>query len=339
MLRSGPYGYHLAALFCVTVWGATFVSTKVLIAHGLAPAEIFLLRFVMAYLGLLPFTLRRRTAGSSAAGREKAAAGREKNAAGREKDAGNDTGSPARRGLVDRLRGVRLRDELLLAAAGLTGGSLYFLTENIALEYAPASNVSLIVCTAPVWTALLLSLVYRNERMTRRQTAGCALAFVGVVLVVLNGRFVLHLSPRGDLLALSAALLWMLYSLVIKRLGDRLPVAYVTRKVFFYGIVTILPWFAWEPFDLPAATLRHPAVWGNLLFLGVVASLLCYVLWNAAMTRLGAVRTTNYIYLNPLVTMLTAALVIDERITPAALCGAALILSGMWLAERSRGGK
>lgn len=325
MLRSGPYGYHLAALFCVTVWGATFVSTKVLIAHGLAPAEIFLLRFAMAYLGLLPFTLRRRTAGSSAAGREK--------------DAGNDTGSPARRGLVDRLRGVRLRDELLLAAAGLTGGSLYFLTENIALEYAPASNVSLIVCTAPVWTALLLSLVYRSERMTRRQTAGCALAFVGVVLVVLNGRFVLHLSPRGDLLALSAALLWMLYSLVIKRLGDRLPVAYVTRKVFFYGIVTILPWFAWEPFDLPAATLRHPAVWGNLLFLGVVASLLCYVLWNAAMTRLGAVRTTNYIYLNPLVTMLTAALVIDERITPAALCGAALILSGMWLAERSRGGK
>lgn len=337
MLRSGPYGYHLAALFCVTVWGATFVSTKVLIAHGLAPAEIFLLRFAMAYLGLLPFTLRRRTAGSSAAGLERTAAGQEK-------VAGNDTGSPARRGLVDRLRGVwlcraRLRDELLLAAAGLTGGSLYFLTENIALEYAPASNVSLIVCTAPVWTALLLSLVYRSERMTRRQTAGCALAFVGVVLVVLNGRFVLHLSPRGDLLALSAALLWMLYSLVIKRLGDRLPVAYVTRKVFFYGIVTILPWFAWEPFDLPAATLRHPAVWGNLLFLGVVASLLCYVLWNAAMTRLGAVRTTNYIYLNPLVTMLTAALVIDERITPAALCGAALILSGMWLAERSRGRK
>ena len=330
MKRYGPYGYHLAALFCVTVWGATFVSTKVLTAHGLAPAEIFLLRFVMAYLGILPFTLRRKTAARGGTVQKKAA--------------GTRRGGTSRRGLLGRLcgiglRGARLRDELLLAAAGLTGGSLYFLTENIALEYAPASNVSLIVCTAPVWTALLMSLVYRSERMTRRQTAGCALAFVGVVLVVLNGRFVLHLSPRGDLLALSAALLWMLYSLVIKRLGDRLPVAYVTRKVFFYGIVTILPWFAWEPFDLPAATLRHPAVWGNLLFLGVVASLLCYVLWNAAMTRLGAVRTTNYIYLNPLVTMLTAALVIDERITPAALCGAALILSGMWLAERERRGK
>lgn len=293
MIRYTEYKYHLAALFTVCVWGATFVSTKALIAAGLTPEEIFFIRFVMAYLGMIPFAPRKLLADS-------------------------------------------LRDEALLLAAGISGGSLYFLLENVALEYAPASNVSLIVCTAPVWTALLLSLVYRSERMTRRQTAGCALAFVGVVLVVLNGRFVLHLSPRGDLLALSAALLWMLYSLVIKRLGDRLPVAYITRKVFFYGIVTILPWFAWEPFDLPAATLRHPAVWGNLLFLGVVASLLCYVLWNAAMTRLGAVRTTNYIYLNPLVTMLTAALVIDERITPAALCGAALILSGMWLAERER---
>ena len=133
MLRSGPYGYHLAALFCVTVWGATFVSTKVLIAHGLAPAEIFLLRFAMAYLGLLPFTLRRRRAGSSAAGREK--------------DAGNDTGSPARRGLLGRLCGARLcrarlRDELLLAAAGLTGGSLYYLTENIVLVYDTVSVVT-----------------------------------------------------------------------------------------------------------------------------------------------------------------------------------------------------
>ena len=75
MLRSGPYGYHLAALFCVTVWGATFVSTKVLIAHGLAPAEIFLLRFAMAYLGLLPFPPGSRRAGSSAAGRGRGGAG------------------------------------------------------------------------------------------------------------------------------------------------------------------------------------------------------------------------------------------------------------------------
>ena len=291
MSKSGSYRYHLAALFSVAVWGATFVSTKVLIARGLTPAEIFLLRFAMAYLCILPFARGRLFAGN-------------------------------------------LRDEALLLTAGICGGSFYFLTENIALEYAPASNVSLIVCTAPVWTALVLGLLDRRERMSRRQVAGSALAFAGMVLVILNGHFVLHLSPRGDLLALCAAWLWVLYSMAVKRLAGRYPALFITRKVFFYGLLTILPVFAVRPFDVPWQTLAQPAVAGNLLFLGLIASMLCYLLWNAAMLRLGAVRTTNYIYLNPLVTILTAALCIDERITPVALAGAALILYGMWQAER-----
>lgn len=291
MSPCSEYKYHLAALFTVAVWGATFVSTKVLIANGLSPAEIFFARFALAYLCLRPF-------------------------------------SPGG------MRAGNLRDELMLAAAGVTGGSLYFLTENLALAYAPASNVSLIVCTAPVWTALLLSALYRNERMTRRQTAGAALAFAGMVLVVLNGHFVLKLTPKGDLLALAAALLWMGYSLIIKRIAGKYPAIFITRKVFFYGLLTILPWFAFEPPRAGLEVWTRPAVWGNLLFLGLVASMLCYILWNAAMHRLGAVRTTNYIYFNPLVTILTAALCIGERITPVALTGAALILCGMWQAER-----
>lgn len=294
MQNSPSYRYHLAALFTVAVWGATFVSTKVLIAHALTPAEIFLIRFALAYLCILPFA----------------------------------------RG---RIFAANLRDELLLAAAGVSGGSLYFLTENIALEYAPASNVSLIVCTAPVWTALVLSILDPGERMSRRQILGSALAFAGMVLVVLNGHFVLRLSPRGDLLALGAAWLWMLYSLFIKQLGGRYPALFITRKVFFYGLLTILPWFAFRPFAVTWEILAQPAVWGNLLFLGVVASMLCYLLWNAAMRRLGAVRTTNYIYINPLVTIITAATFINERITPVALLGAAMILYGMWRAERPAG--
>lgn len=273
MIKYTEYKYHLAALFTVTVWGATFVSTKVLIANSLTPAEIFLLRFAMAYVCILPFARGRMWA-------------------------------------------ANLRDELLLAAAGLSGGSLYFLTENMALEYAPASNVSLIVCTAPVWTAVVMSLFYRGERMSRRQIAGSTLAFAGMVLVVLNGHFVLRLSPRGDMLALSAAMLWMVYSLVIKRLGGRYPAIFITRKVFFYGLVTILPVFAFRPFGADWEVLSRPVVWGNLLFLGVVASMLCYVLWNAAMHRLGAVRTTNYIYFNPLVTIVAAALCIGRADHP-----------------------
>lgn len=291
MARLSEYRYHLAALFTVSVWGATFVSTKALIAAGLTPAEIFLMRFALGYLCILPLAPRR-------------------------------------------LRAENRRDEAAFAAAGVCGGSLYFLLENVALEYAPASNVSLLVCTAPVWTALAAGRADRGERMTRRQTAGAALAAAGMALVVLNGRFVLHISPAGDLLALAAALSWMGYSLVIKRLGARYPASFIARKVFFYGMATILPVFAFRPFAATGELLARPVVWANLLFLGVVASGFCYALWNAVMRRLGAVRATNYIFFNPLVTMLTAALCIGERITAPALAGAAMILCGMWHAER-----
>lgn len=291
MARLSEYRYHLAALFTVSVWGATFVSTKALIAAGLTPAEIFLMRFALGYLCILPLAPRR-------------------------------------------LRAENRRDEAAFAAAGVCGGSLYFLLENVALEYAPASNVSLLVCTAPVWTALAAGRADRGERMTRHQAAGAALAAAGMALVVLNGRFVLHISPAGDLLALAAALSWMGYSLVIKRLGARYPASFIARKVFFYGMATILPVFAFRPFAATGELLARPVVWANLLFLGVVASGFCYALWNAVMRRLGAVRATNYIFFNPLVTMLTAALCIGERITTPALAGAAMILCGMWHAER-----
>ncbi len=292
MQNPSPYRFHLAALFSVIVWGATFVSTKVLISNGLSPAEIFLLRFSMAYIGILPLARGKRFANN-------------------------------------------LRDEALLLLAGICGGSIYFLTENMALEFAPASNVSLIVCTAPVWTAIVMSLRDRQERMSRRQALGVATAFAGMVLVVLNGRFVLHLAPKGDLLAFAAAWLWVFYSMAIKNLANRYPALFITRKVFFYGIVTILPLFAFRPFNVTGEILARPLVWGNLLFLGIIASMLCYLLWNAAMHRLGTVKTTNYIYLNPLVTILTAAVCINERITPVALLGAALILFGMWRAEKN----
>ena len=126
----------------------------------------------------------------------------------------------------------------------------------------------------------------------------------------------------------------MLYSLLVKRILGRCEALLVTRKIFFYGLATISPALFAGAGAPPAWLLARPAVWGNLLFLGLVASMLCYLVWNAVIRRLGAVRATNYIYFNPLVTMLTAALFIGERITAAAMAGAALILSGMWMAER-----
>jgi drug/metabolite transporter (DMT)-like permease len=73
---------------------------------------------------------------------------------------------------------------------------------------------------------------------------------------------------------------------------------------------------------------------GNLLFLGLFASMLCYILWNKALKHLGAVRTSNYIYFNPVISLITSAIVIHETITPVALLGATFILGGIYWSER-----
>lgn len=289
--KKGNYWYHIIALITVLIWGITFISTKVLLFNGMTPSEIFLCRFLLAYLAIWPFSWRKFLANN-------------------------------------------FHDELLFLSIGLTGGTLYFMFENTALSYTLASNVSLIICTAPILTALVNYLVHRNEKIRSNLIYGSILAFAGVALVVYNGGVILKLNPIGDLLTILAALMWAFYSLIIKNLSGKYSTFFITRKVFFYGVLTILPVFLFQPFNTDIQTITKPIVLFNLLFLGLVASMLCYIMWNLAAKKLGVMRITNYIYFTPLVTLIASAIIIDETITIIALIGSGFILSGVWLAEK-----
>ena len=284
---------YIAAFLIVVVWGCTFVQTKVLINAGLRPDEIFTLRFVIAYLLILPFSWKRLFLGS-------------------------------------------VRDELIALSLGLTGGSLYFIVENYALAYGYCSNVSLIVCLTPLVTALIVGWRYPAERLGKGGALGSLLALGGMALVVFNGNFVLKLSPLGDVLALAACLCWALYSLLIKHLGARYDNMLITRKVFGYGLLTIIPLLLWRGMDFGIVIDGGARVWGNIVFLGVVASMLCFLGWNWCLARLGTVRATNFLYLNPVVAIVSSALVLGERVTWIAVLGAVLILAGLIYVDRNR---
>lgn len=287
--------YHIVAFLTVAVWGTTFVWTKLLIINGLSPAQIFTLRFIIAYVLLTGFSLWR--------GRHK--------------------------WLSD-----NWRDELTMMALGLTGGSMYFLTENESLRFTTATNTSLIVCSCPLFAMLIIALFYKSERFSRLQALGSLLALIGMAAVVLNGHFVLHLSPLGDTLAFSACICWALYTLLMKPVMGRYPAMFITRKVFFYGILTILPYYIFVP-DMPSMdVLMRPEVALNLLFLGSVASMLCYLTWSWCMKGLGAVICTNWVYVNPITTIIAAWLILDEQITAYFLIGSILIIAGMYLSSK-----
>lgn len=234
-----------------------------------------------------------------------------------------------------RLFAYSLKDELLFVLLGISGGSFYFLLENYALKITLVSNVSLIVCTAPILTAVLTHLILKTEKLTRWLIQGSFIALVGVTLVVYNGSFILELSPLGDFLSLLAALFWAFYTIILKHISARYSTLFITRKVFFYGLITILPFLIINPLTMSGEMLIQPVVWGNLLFLGAAASLMCYFLWNVTVKKLGTVRTTNYIYFVPIVTLIASAVALpDEKITFTALIGAALILSGVILSKQ-----
>ena len=225
------------------------------------------------------------------------------------------------------------RQELVFLLLGLTGCSIYFYTENTALTYTLAANVSIIVAAAPVFTAVIAH--FSGEERFRKNTLwGFLNAFTGVVLVVCNGTFVLKLSPRGDLLALCAAGSWAVYSVLLRRASRGMDAVLATRRTLFWGVVTSLPLVLLEGIPYSAAPLLTPAGLGNFLFLGLLGSGICAVLWNRAFHLLGVVSTNNFIYLTPFITIVTAWLFLKEPISPLALLGAALITAGVIAAQR-----
>lgn len=228
-----------------------------------------------------------------------------------------------------------LREELLFAGAGFCGVVLYFTLQNTCLVYTLASNAGVLVSVAPFFTAIFSFFLLKGEPLHKSFFIGFGISIIGIALISFNGNFILKLNPLGDLLAISCAVAWAAYCILMKKISVlNYNVLLCTRKIFFYGIllmVPILPIFGFQ-WNLARFTVLPNVL--HMLFLGFGASALCFVTWNYAVGVLGAVRTSVYIYFNPIVTVVTSAIILHERITPVAIIGVVLILAGLFLSER-----
>lgn len=290
-MKSNKLIFHLLAILTVTVWGTTFVATKVLINSGLTPAVIFFCRFLIAYLLMLAFCHRRMFADN-------------------------------------------VKDEAMLILCGITGGSLYFFTENTALSLTRASDVALIICASPILT-IFLDRLFFGGKLKAMMLVGALISFTGVGMVVSGGMQEGGFDILGDVLSFAAGLSWAFYCLCLKKVGKKYSNGFVTRKVFGYGLLTILVVFLFQPPVVELTVFEMPKVAYNLLFLAIVASLGGYLTWNKTVKELGAEATSNYLYLQPLMTIVSASIVLDERLTVNVAIGALMIIGGLVLAEKS----
>lgn len=234
-----------------------------------------------------------------------------------------------------RLKGTTGRQELTFAAAGLCGICLYYLLENIALTYTMASNVGVIISVAPFFTAILSHLFMKEEKLRANFFLGFAVAMIGIFLISFNGSK-LELNPVGDLLAMLAAMVWACYSVLTKKIsGYGYNTILTTRRVFFYGILFMIPVLFLFDFELGFARFANPIYLFNIIYLGLGASALCFVTWNFAVKVLGAVKTSIYIYMVPVITIVTSALILKEPITILSVIGTLLAIIGLFLSEYS----
>ena len=278
----------------MVAWGTSFLSSKVLMVNGgFTPVEVFVYRFVFAYILLLAFTCKKILA---------------------------DNG----------------RDELQFLICGMCAGSIYFIAENYALQYTTAGNVSLLVAISPIFTTILMSVIYRFMPKPN-VIIGSIVAFVGVACIIFSTGEGFEINPIGDLIALSASVSWAIYTIVVKRLSPIYSSLFITRKLFFYGVITALPllWIQDEPLKLWLIfDFDQPQFFLNFLFLGLFCSAVAYLLWSDAMKKLGAIKANNYLYLQPLVTMIAGYFILGEEIYLLGYLGCILIIGGIVFSEK-----
>jgi drug/metabolite transporter (DMT)-like permease len=233
------------------------------------------------------------------------------------------------------LKLLERKQEWIFACAGLCGITLYYLLENIALTYSLASNVGVIISIAPFFTAIFAHCFLEGEKLRTNFFAGFIAAISGILLISYSGTTVLKLNPTGDLLAVLAAIVWAAYSILTKKISSYgYNTIAVTRHTFFYGLLFMIPSLFIFDFHIGIKRFTSPINLFNILFLGLAASALCFVTWNLAVKLLGAVKTSIYIYMVPVITVITSVIILHEKIVLTAAIGIILTLFGLFISER-----
>ena len=278
------------------MWGATFVSTKVLLSH-FSPVEVLMTRAVLAFLALFLF-------------------------------------------FPHHLKLRRRKHELAFAGAGLCGIVLYFMLENTALTITYASNVGIIVTCAPFFVAVMVSIFFKSEKPGVNFYIGFVIAIVGVILISLNGKNTLHLNPLGDFLAVLAMVSWGMYSAFVKKIGEwNYPMIAATRRIYFYGIIFLIPVLLWQGASWDVSQFKNPEILLNFLFLGFGASAMGFFLWNLSTKWIGALKTSVYIYISPVVTVVLSVFILSEKLTWISVAGMVLILIGLLMSQKKSVGE
>jgi drug/metabolite transporter (DMT)-like permease len=281
--------------FAVAVWGASFVATKVAVQE-IPPVTVVWMRFTIGVIIL---------------------------------------------GLATILRGqfaLPDRSEVgYFALLGFLGITFHQWLQSTGLVTSQATTTAWIVATMPIFVALLGWLVLA-EKLSWRQGFGIAVAVFGVLVVMSKGDLAAlvggHFGTRGDYLVMLSAPNWAVFTILSRRGLKRYPATRMMFYVMAFGwVFSSTLFFArgglgqWSKLDSDG--------WLSVVFLGVFCSGLAYIFWYDGLKVLPAAQAGAFLYLEPFVTVIVAALVLGESFLGVSLLGGVVILLGVWMVNRS----
>lgn len=284
----------LKVLFAVVVWGGSFIATKIAL-RDLAPLTVVWVRFGMGVLVLLAAVLARR-----------------------------QFKLPGRRDLAS------------FAFIGALGITFHQWLQSLGLQTAQATTSAWIMASTPAFMAVL-GWIFFKEKLNALGVLGILLAAFGVMLVASRGDLralsLGQLGAPGDLLILISAPNWAVFSALSRPGLRRYPAALMMLFVMGFGWLFTTLLLLSGPGITDLANLTRGS-WQALLFLGLACSGLAYIFWYDGLQALSSAQVGAFLYIEPLVTVAAAGLLLAEPLYPAVLIGGAIILGGVWLVNR-----
>lgn len=226
-----------------------------------------------------------------------------------------------------------LKEEFLTALCGVSGVCLYYFFQNMALAHTTASDVSIIISISPMFTALILFLMDRKQNPGRWFVIGFFVSMIGVILVVLNGKFEFGGNMVGDGLALLATFSWAIYCVLVKLIPGY-NIIMITRRMTFYGLLAMIPIAIVGGVRMDLHLYLQPAVLLNAAYLGVFGSAVAQALWNSSVLVLGSVMTNTYLYALPVSTIAFAIVLLHEHLSVSGFIGVLITIAGLMISQK-----
>jgi drug/metabolite transporter (DMT)-like permease len=227
---------------------------------------------------------------------------------------------------------VKRKDLPVLFAMAMTGVTLQYIVQFVAMTYTTVTNTALLI-NMGTFFVIIPSVLLLKERFTADNTLGVIIAFAGAGLVATNGSIALSVNLIGDGLILICAVFWATYILIGNKLAGKYSVLTQLNYIFIIGFLGLLPFYFLTPHH-DIASLGVVS-WASLLYLGIICSIIAYFFFNDAIIKIGPSQTAIYQYFEPMFAIILAILLLHEPFTIYIGLGAILIIGGIAMADNN----